>query len=316
MPTVSVIIPVYNVEAYLHPCVDSVLAQTYSDYEIIMVDDGSPDSCGAICDEYAAMDPRIRVIHQENGGLSAARNAGVNICTGDYVMFLDSDDMIHPQTLEILEYALRKTGSGISMGSFSREYEIVFSRTYTPEKVAVEELDWERASLRFSEIQFITSTMKLIPKSVVNSFPFPPGRKHEDEFTTYRYYYSAQTICAVDLPLYYYRPNPAGIMATEDLKSCRDRIDALCEKSVFFEGMNLPEFARKIKESMAWWTAEYAILARSQKKKNDLPKSLRVPVPLALRRMKHNTSHQRFLTFFEMAYPRLSKLFLAFSRKT
>lgn len=100
MPSVSVIVPVYNVENYLCRCVDSILGQTYTDFELILVDDGSPDNCGAICDEYAAKDNRIVVIHKENGGLSAARNAGLDAATGKYIYFLDSDDSIKSNLIE------------------------------------------------------------------------------------------------------------------------------------------------------------------------------------------------------------------------
>lgn len=94
MPQISVIVPVYNVEKYIHRCVDSILSQTFGDFELILVDDGSPDNCGAICDEYAAKDSRVRVIHQKNGGLSAARNAGIDAAVGKYIMFCDSDDYV------------------------------------------------------------------------------------------------------------------------------------------------------------------------------------------------------------------------------
>lgn len=94
MPQISVIVPVYNVEKYLHRCVDSILAQTFTDFELILVDDGSPDNCGAICDEYAAKDSRIRVIHKENGGVSSARNAGIDAAGGEYSTFIDSDDYV------------------------------------------------------------------------------------------------------------------------------------------------------------------------------------------------------------------------------
>ena len=101
-PLVSVIIPVYKVEPYLRQCVDSVLAQTYTDFEVILVDDGSPDGCPAICDEYAEKDCRVKVIHKENGGLSDARNAGINIACGEYALFVDSDDFISKEFLENL----------------------------------------------------------------------------------------------------------------------------------------------------------------------------------------------------------------------
>ena len=101
-PLISVIVPVYKVEQYIHRCLDSILAQTYKNLEIILVDDGSPDRCGEICDEYAAKDSRIQVVHQKNGGLSAARNAGLDICTGEYIAFVDSDDYVEPDMLQQL----------------------------------------------------------------------------------------------------------------------------------------------------------------------------------------------------------------------
>ena len=102
MPELSIIVPVYRVEKYLPKCIDSILAQTFSDFELIMIDDGSPDKCGEICDEYAAKDSRIKVIHQENQGVSAARNAGLDIASGTYLGFVDSDDWIKPEMYEIM----------------------------------------------------------------------------------------------------------------------------------------------------------------------------------------------------------------------
>ena len=116
---ISVIVPVYNVEPYLRKCVDSILAQSYSNLEVILVDDGSPDGCGAICDEYAAKDARVRVIHKPNGGISDARNAGLDIMTGDYVTFVDSDDWIDEQHLSSL-YALVKGGADIAVSDVRR----------------------------------------------------------------------------------------------------------------------------------------------------------------------------------------------------
>lgn len=100
MPLISVIVPVYNVEKYIHRCVDSILSQTFRDFELILVDDGSPDNCGAICDDYAEKDSRVVVIHQQNGGLSSARNAGLDIAVGEYILFCDSDDYVSPDWCE------------------------------------------------------------------------------------------------------------------------------------------------------------------------------------------------------------------------
>ena len=122
MATISVIVPVYKVEKYLKRCVDSVLMQTFRDFELILVDDGSPDLCGEMCEKYAEKDKRVIVLHRENGGLSVARNTGLdwifaNSCS-TYVTFVDSDDWIHPQYLEILLYILEKNNVPVSVGGF------------------------------------------------------------------------------------------------------------------------------------------------------------------------------------------------------
>ena len=101
MAAISVIVPIYKVEAFLHRCVDSILAQTFADFDLVLVDDGSPDGCGAICDDYAARDSRVRVIHQKNQGQAAARNHALAAAKGDWVCFVDSDDAVHPQMLEL-----------------------------------------------------------------------------------------------------------------------------------------------------------------------------------------------------------------------
>ena len=114
MPKVSVIVPIYKVEGYMDKCIDSILAQTLQDLEIILVDDGSPDKCGARCDEYQTIDSRIRVIHKPNGGLSDARNAGLEIATGEYIGFVDSDDYIHENMFELLVDLCEKKNTLIS----------------------------------------------------------------------------------------------------------------------------------------------------------------------------------------------------------
>ncbi len=113
-PLISVVIPVYKVEKYLRECVDSVINQTYKNLDIILVDDGSPDKCPAICDEYAEKDTRVRVIHRKNGGLSAARNSGIDIARGEYITFIDSDDYVSRVYVEQLYFTLKTSGAGAS----------------------------------------------------------------------------------------------------------------------------------------------------------------------------------------------------------
>lgn len=120
-PTISIIVPVYKTEAYLEKCVASILAQTFRDFELLLIDDGSPDNCPALCEEAAARDPRIRVIHQKNAGLSAARNTGVEAARGEWIGFVDSDDSIAPEMYEtLLTYARRDRGLRLPAGDGSR----------------------------------------------------------------------------------------------------------------------------------------------------------------------------------------------------
>lgn len=133
MPELSVIVPVYNVEKYLPKCIDSILAQTFTDFELILIDDGSPDRCGEICDEYAAMDSRIIVIHQQNKGVSAARNAGLEIAKGKYIGFVDSDDWIEPEMYQILIATANETASELVIcGSKQRDESGAFLRNDFP----------------------------------------------------------------------------------------------------------------------------------------------------------------------------------------
>ena len=115
MPRISVIVPVYKVEQFLPACVQSILGQTFADFELILVDDGSPDGCGALCDAYAGQDGRVRVIHQKNGGLSAARNSGIAAATGEFLAFVDADDIVAPDYLEQLYCALRSSGADMAL---------------------------------------------------------------------------------------------------------------------------------------------------------------------------------------------------------
>ena len=115
---ISVIIPLYKVEKYIRGCIDSVISQTYRNLEIILVDDGSPDACGKICDEYAEKDSRIKVVHRKNGGLSAARNTGINFATGKYIAFVDGDDHIHPDMYSQLHFSILQSGADIAICNF------------------------------------------------------------------------------------------------------------------------------------------------------------------------------------------------------
>lgn len=209
---VTIVIPVYNVEKYLRRCLDSVLDQTAACWEAVLVDDGSPDGSGAICEEYAARDSRFQAIHRENGGLSAARNTGIQwALTGsdsEYLTFLDSDDWLHPRFLEVLLNALEETGCRAAMAA--RNYTDTYSASFPevnalPEVLTAEELFLQR------EWDFNFAWGKLYRKEAFAEIRYPEGKIFEDVFTTYRVLFAAEKVALVDAPLYCYFYNREGI---------------------------------------------------------------------------------------------------------
>lgn len=213
MPEISVIVPVYKAEDYLHACVDSILSQTVSDFELILVDDGSPDGCGAICDDYAARDSRVRVIHQENQGQAAARNHAFSIAKGEWVCFVDSDDAVHPQMLERLGQAAAESGAAMSMCRMLEAPEM-------PEDFSSPvEVSWELLSMAEESLVALfdaedypgwVACAKLIRRELVQSHPFCPGRVYEDNEAVCHWIYGAKTVASIPHSLYFYRTNPGS----------------------------------------------------------------------------------------------------------
>lgn len=214
MPKISVIIPVYKVEEYLNRCVDSVINQTYKDFEIILVDDGSPDNCGKICDEYAARYSFVTVIHKENGGLSDARNAGLDVMRGEYVAFVDSDDYIHPEYLNILITEAEKHNADIAVCNYA------VKRSLQPEFDAVGDYRIEGFDSRSAIIKFLTckktweiisACVKIYRYRVFDNLRFPKGRMNEDNFTTWKCYLNSERIVQCFVPLYCIYPSENSI---------------------------------------------------------------------------------------------------------
>lgn len=213
---ISVIVPVYNVEAYLPRCVDSILKQTYTDFELILVDDGSPDRCGAICEDYAALDSRIHVLHRKNGGLSAARNTGIEWTLensdSEWITFIDSDDWIHPYYLELLYHAVENTGLSVAVGGFERT-DGTYELQVDPD-VSISVWNTEE----FYCTDKVTATVawgKLYRKVDLSEIRYPEGKIHEDEFTTYKILFSHDKIAVIEQPLYAYFQNSQSIMGSK-----------------------------------------------------------------------------------------------------
>lgn len=233
---ISVIVPVYKVEPYLRRCIDSIIGQTYSDLEIILVDDGSPDRCGEICEEYAKKDSRIRVFHKQNGGLSDARNYGVKYSCGEYILFVDSDDFISADLVEYLYTILRKSNADVACcghvktSSDQADFSLVYS------DYVVMEGGRDACQKQLTEFHFMTTAWaKLIKRELAENNPFPKGRNHEDIATTYRYYYNAKKVVVSRNKLYAYYNNPKSISNTFTNKNVIEILTAYEERLDFFE---------------------------------------------------------------------------------
>ncbi len=202
----SVIIPVYNVEEYLVKCVDSILGQTYQNLEVILVNDGSTDTSGSICDAFVPKDSRVRVIHKENGGLSSARNAGLDAAKGEYISFIDSDDWIEPNAyahlLGLMERCQVKLVCGGNMDVYGETGERKLG--LTPEKEEV--ITAEEMVGRMFLWQGCDSSVcdKIFHRSLLENFRFPEGKVSEDVAITYKIVLGAETVAMSNLPFYNY----------------------------------------------------------------------------------------------------------------
>ena len=201
---ISIIIPVYKVEKYLEKCIESVLKQTYTNLQIILVDDGSPDNCGKICDEYAKKDARIEVIHKANGGLSDARNVGISIAKGKYIGFVDSDDYIKTDMYEKLINLIKKYNADISVCNL---YDVIDGKEYIRNK--------ENGIQEYNRIEILKEILldkniqsyawnKLYKKELFDEIKYPIGKKYEDIGTTFYVFEKCNKIVVTSEPKYYY----------------------------------------------------------------------------------------------------------------
>ena len=234
MSNISVIVPVYKVEKYLDRCVKSILNQTYKDFALILVDDGSPDKCGDMCESYARSDSRIHVIHKDNGGLSSARNAGIDFVfqrnESKWITFVDSDDWIHPQYLEIL---LSAAVAGIVNVSIC--YALWTSKEELPEAADESFTLWNPADYYKKENTNATVAWgKLYRKECFRDIRYPEGKIHEDEFVTYRILFEQKSIAVVNQKLYGYFQNDEGITRTKWNPSRMDAVEGIKGQVPYF----------------------------------------------------------------------------------
>ena len=242
MPAISVIIPVYKVEPYLDACVSSVVGQTFSDLEILLVDDGSPDRCPELCDTWAQKDPRVRVIHQENGGLSAARNTGIEAATGEFLAFVDSDDMLEPDALRRAWEAQQACQADL----------VIFNLVYVDEhnhplpapdfsgfrdEVLTADEVWQRYfALAEQKIYYVVAWNKLYRRELFKTLRYAPGKRYEDQFLLPGLLAQCKTVACLKYVGYRYAQRGGSIMAQGSSRNYLDRSEFLLEWCDSFAG--------------------------------------------------------------------------------
>lgn len=243
-PLISIIIPIYNVEKYLEKCLRSVVNQTYKNLEIILVDDGSPDKCGEICDFYSKIDKRIKVIHKKNGGLSEARNYGLDIMQGKYVMFIDSDDYIALNTCALVIETAEHKNADIVFVSYSlcdndnfkfNDLKRVKAKKISKKKALKSILT--NSSTKSGQAIYQMAWGKLYSKNLFKEIRYPVGKIHEDEFVIYKLIDMSKNCMVINKKLYAYRQRDDSIMGKEQIKvkAITDAIEAFEERWEYFK---------------------------------------------------------------------------------
>lgn len=305
-PCISVIVPVYKVEEYLPECIDSILSQTFRDFELILVDDGSPDDCGRICDEYAAQDDRIIVIHQENQGQAGARNIAVDIAKGEYITFVDSDDVINVRYLECLLDAMQDDvdvtvckflhfEDSEELCSVTNSEKSGINKWYNSESVAVAIFDGEISA---------GPCGKLYRSAVIGDVRFPTGRIHEDVVFTPVVCYSAKKTICIDECIYYYRNHNASTIHSKFSLKRYDAIWATDYCIRFFEDKEEPAIVEAVRRKRKYYLVTYAILA--WRDKVVVPKEYRMSLLHAIISLRKLTSDDYFEYYLAQIHPKLA----------
>lgn len=245
MPEISVIVPVYKVQEFLPACLASLTGQTFRDFELILVDDGSPDECGALCDAWAGRDGRIRVIHKQNGGLSSARNAGLEIARGRYIAFVDSDDLVTADYLEILYNAITREQADMAIGAVEDVDEQGASLPTPALTTPMEEGTFSGRSLLSclyspQATYYTVAWNKLYAAGLWKSLRYPEGLNNEDDAVAHRLLLASGRVVCSGRVVYHYRLRPGSICRTGLSPSSFDAADALCDRYEFFVARGLP----------------------------------------------------------------------------
>lgn len=271
MELISVIVPVYKVEKYLNQCIKSIVMQSYKNLEILLIDDGSPDRCGLICDEWKKRDMRIKVIHKENEGLSKARNDGLNMSKGKYIVFVDSDDLIAPKMIEILFLTLKQKNADIVECDYLCFSDSILIRNQKRISASVTYSTEEALSLLLDEeVLKYTVWNKLYRKEVLRHLRFEVGKIHEDVFFTYQAIGASRKIVKVNDCLYYYRQRSGSIMNIGFSIQSLDSLEAR-KRQYFYIKENYPLLSMKAQSKMlenCLYFGQKVLLNLNSKEKN------------------------------------------------
>lgn len=286
---ISVIIPVYNVETYVKECIESVIQQTYKDLEVIIIDDGSTDNSGKICDQYAELDRRIMVIHQKNQGVSAARNKGLDIAKGDYIVFVDSDDYIENDMIERLYKALLESSSDLVICNYKEIYEDI--KVENEKKGPLKNeilLSYEAIEKLFESGSwyYVVPWNKIYRKELWNQIRFPKGYIHEDEAVIHRIFERCNKIIILEDQLCYYRQHNNSIVHSNTMQKT-DIYYALADRLKFLERTVSKASLRKLAYQFWYHFPHDFFLCYENKKykvyKNRMKKALRKAFPVMRR---------------------------------
>ncbi|MCX8093171.1 MAG: glycosyltransferase [Candidatus Goldbacteria bacterium] len=260
---ISIIIPVYKVEPYIKDCAESILNQTYKNLEILFIDDGSPDKCGEICDFYASVDNRVKVIHKKNGGPASAKNTGIKAAAGDFITFVDGDDIIEKQYCEILYKNLQLYNADISCCGIYTDFGYKKLKKIN-EKIKV--FNGPEAS----EILPPSPCAKLYKKKMFDKIQFPEGLIMEDKFTTYKILYDSKTVVFTTAMLYNYRRRPDSIMGFTFKREHLLHLDAVKDMIFFYSSKGRYDIAFRKKKELVADAARFLINAIDSKENEDI----------------------------------------------
>ena len=306
MPQITVIVPVYKVEASLPACVESILAQNFSDFELILVDDGSPDGCGALCDAYAAQDPRVRVIHQQNGGLSAARNSGMEIARGEYLTFVDSDDYVASDYLERLFRAAAESGAKLAVCRIKSFPDGCDPVSPVQSDLIVHTVSGREAAVsvyKGAEPVTVNACAKLFLTSLIANWRFPIGRLHEDQAVIPVLCYEAQRVACVEGELYYYRDRPESITSKKFSLKRYDDIWGVDQCLAYFRERGETEILRAAEDKRKRLLCVYAIYAKRDGV--TVPEEYRIGTFSALRYLRGQVSADKYQYYLAQVHPKL-----------